>query len=95
MDDTIDPCQDFYQYACGNWGKQNPIPKEKNGLDTFEILHENLINILKELLEEKTSTLHSGYVAPNLNIDAIIKVKNLYQSCINYGTSYFRIFKSN
>jgi hypothetical protein len=29
IDKTADPCTNFYQYACGNWVKSNPIPSDQ------------------------------------------------------------------
>ncbi|XP_011497176.1 PREDICTED: endothelin-converting enzyme 1-like [Ceratosolen solmsi marchali] len=79
MDKAADPCQDFYQYACGNWEHYNPIPDDKAGFDTFETLRESLNVVLKQLLENPVGKSSESYEG-----SAIAKAKNLFRSCMNY-----------
>ena len=38
IDDRLDPCDDFFQFACGRWMEHNHIPQGKIQWTQFDIL---------------------------------------------------------
>ena len=52
VDKSLDPCEDFYQYACGKWNAANPIPADQVAWGTGSGLQYWNENILRETMEK-------------------------------------------
>jgi endothelin-converting enzyme/putative endopeptidase len=52
LDKSIDPCNDFYAYACSKWQAQNPVPADRPAWGRFNELQERGEYIVRDILEK-------------------------------------------
>lgn len=52
IDTTVNPADDFFDYAIGNWAKNTPIPPEESGWGIGNMVQEEIYNRLRKINED-------------------------------------------
>ena len=76
IDKSIDPCVNLYQYSCGRWQKDNPIPPDQTSWSVYGKLYQDNLNFLHGILEQAADAAGQR--------DAVTqKIGDFYAACID------------
>ena len=76
MDRSANPCVDFYQYSCGGWKTNNPIPPDQVGWSVYGKLYQDNLNFLRGILEKAAAArAKDGSVTQ--------KIGDFYSACMD------------
>jgi endothelin-converting enzyme/putative endopeptidase len=76
LDKSADPCVDFYQYACGGWMAQHPIPSDRPYIAVFQQMRELNEARIKGILEKAAQPSPTRTSAEQ-------KIGDYYASCLD------------
>jgi predicted metalloendopeptidase len=76
VDKSLDPCQDFYEFACSKWMKSNPIPADYTDWLSFSEVYEHNLAVLHQILEKNSADDRSR--SPVMQ-----KIGDFYASCMD------------
>ena len=74
MNRELDPCDNFYEFACGNFIKNATIPDDENKIDMLSITQKKVISQLKKEIQED--------IKPD-ELSVFKMLKTYYQNCMN------------
>jgi neprilysin len=77
MNESVEPCEDFYSFACGQFVKDAVIPGKNSGV--------NSLSLVLDTIEEQMKSILSSPIEES-DIEPVKNVKKLYSACMDTET---------
>ena len=74
IDESVEPCDDFYSFACGQFVKNTVIPEDKASIDSFDLVDDTVQEQMKKIITEPIN---------DSDIEPFKNAKKFYAACMD------------
>ncbi|XP_035210634.1 neprilysin-2-like [Stegodyphus dumicola] len=74
INDKVEPCENFYEFACGGWLQKQLIPDDRSAVSVFSLLQDDLDLLLRSMVETGIKETDPQYIQ---------NLKSMYDACMN------------
>lgn len=83
LNTSVDPCENFYAFACGGWVESHPIPDDETSQTTYSLANNRAQAAMRTIFDQSLSSEKTEVSTTSSKAKSVQLVLDLYRECMD------------